>query len=91
MTLTVQQLSGTTLPKLLIGTYSRDTLRWDPRSVQLTAGSNTISSDTYGGLIWIRYILPAALHQAKLKLLLTQGLYAHRCLLKTRQRTGNRR
>ncbi|MGN7783689.1 M60 family metallopeptidase [Niabella sp. 22666] len=55
MTLTVQQLSGTALPKLLIGTYSRDTLRWDPRSVQLTAGSNTISSDTYGGLIWIRY------------------------------------
>lgn len=53
--LMVEQLEGTRLPKLLIGTYSFDTLRWDPLSVQLTAGVNTINTDPLGGLLWIRY------------------------------------
>ncbi|MGJ7031086.1 M60 family metallopeptidase [Niabella hirudinis] len=55
LTLKVEQLAGTTLPKLLIGTYSFDTLRWDPLSVQLKSGANTITADPLGGLLWIRY------------------------------------
>ncbi|MCF3110800.1 M60 family metallopeptidase [Niabella sp. CC-SYL272] len=59
LTLKVEQLEGTRLPKLLIGTYSFDTLRWDPLSVQLTAGLNTISAEPLGGLLWIRYTTTA--------------------------------
>lgn len=53
--LTVTQLAGTALPRLLIGTYSRDTTRWDPRTVTLTAGQNMIAPDTLGGMLWIRF------------------------------------
>ncbi|MBO9617412.1 MAG: M60 family metallopeptidase [Niabella sp.] len=55
LTLNVAQLAGAALPKLLIGTYSFDTLRWNPRSEQLTAGDNAITADQYGGLLWIRF------------------------------------
>ncbi|SDE25340.1 M60 family metallopeptidase [Niabella drilacis] len=55
LTLKVEQLAGSALPKLLIGTYSFDTLRWDPLSVKLTAGTNTIAADPLGGLLWVRY------------------------------------
>lgn len=53
--LNVQLTAGTRLPKLLIGTYSRYG-GWNsqPASVQLTAGSNTITN-AQGGLLWIRY------------------------------------
>lgn len=53
--LTVTQLAGAALPKLFIGTFSRDTMRLDPRTVTLTAGLNTIT-DNVGGMLWIRYI-----------------------------------
>lgn len=57
LTLNVEQLAGTTLPKLLIGTYYRykGTQSNEPLIVQLTAGLNTISSGQYGGMLWIRY------------------------------------
>ncbi|ASZ09751.1 M60 family metallopeptidase [Chitinophaga pendula] len=51
----VQQLSGSRLPRILIGTYSRYENKWDPTSYQLQAGENTIT-DPLGGLIYIRYI-----------------------------------
>lgn len=53
--ITVEQTTGTRLPKLLIGTYSRyGTWNTQPTSVQLTAGTNTITNAA-GGLLWIRY------------------------------------
>ncbi|MEH6304002.1 M60 family metallopeptidase [Olivibacter sp. CPCC 100613] len=53
--LDVQQVTGNSLPKLLIGTYSRYVNKWNPQEVQLTTGTNTITADQFGGLIWIRY------------------------------------
>lgn len=62
LTINVQQLAGTALPKLIIGTYYRymtaqqgDQAHIDPPIFQLTAGVNTISSGKYGGMIWIRF------------------------------------
>lgn len=62
LSINVQQLAGTTLPKLIIGTYYRymDSQQGglphvDPPITQLVAGTNTISSGTYGGMIWIRF------------------------------------
>ncbi|WP_407490686.1 M60 family metallopeptidase [Elizabethkingia anophelis] len=58
ITIDVVQVSGISLPKLLIGTYS---LRTDgpnnslPREIQLTSGTNIIPGDTKGGILWIRY------------------------------------
>ncbi|SEQ91519.1 M60 family metallopeptidase [Pedobacter rhizosphaerae] len=55
LNITVQQTTGTRLPKLLIGTYSRyGTWNTQPTVVQLTAGTNTITN-AVGGLLWIRY------------------------------------
>ncbi|TKC06918.1 M60 family metallopeptidase [Pedobacter frigoris] len=54
-TLTVQQLTGTRLPTLLVGTKLRASDPGNPTEVQLTAGSNSISSGQYGGLLWVRY------------------------------------
>lgn len=55
LTINVQQLAGTALPKLIIGTYYRymtaqqgDQAHIDPPVFQLTAGVNTISSGQYG-------------------------------------------
>lgn len=57
LNITVEQVSGTALPKLLIGTYYRykGTQNELPAIIQLTAGLNTITSDQYGGMIWIRF------------------------------------
>jgi hypothetical protein len=55
LNITVQQTTGSTLPKLLIGTYSRyGAWSTQPTSVQLTAGTNTVTNAA-GGLLWIRY------------------------------------
>lgn len=55
LNITVVQTAGTRLPKLLIGTYSRyGTWNSQPTSVQLTAGTNTITNAN-GGLLWLRY------------------------------------
>lgn len=69
--LVVTQLAGSTLPKLLIGTYSRDTTRLDPRTVSLAAGLNTIT-DNVGGMLWIRYIT-AGTPTAKVRITIKSG------------------
>lgn len=51
----VEQLTGSTLPKILIGTYSRYQDKWNPQEIQLTAGVNEITADQYGGLVWVRF------------------------------------
>jgi len=56
LVLYVEQLEpGSGIPRLLIGSYSRYQARWDPRSVNLTTGLQTITGDALGGLLFIRY------------------------------------
>lgn len=50
-----EQLAGSTLPKILVGTYSRYKNKWNPTEFQLQNGNNTFT-DSLGGLIYIRYI-----------------------------------
>ncbi|MGE8377205.1 MAG: RICIN domain-containing protein [Sphingobacterium sp.] len=50
----VQKTTGTTLPKLLIGTYKRLGKDSSPQEVQLQEGNNTIIA-TKRGSLWIRY------------------------------------
>ena len=50
----VTPTSGNRLPTLLIGTYSRYKDKWNPTTVNLTAGLNTIT-DATGGILYIRY------------------------------------
>ncbi|MFD1770351.1 M60 family metallopeptidase [Sphingobacterium suaedae] len=50
-----QEAAGTGVPRLLIGSYSRYEARWDPRSVNLTTGLQTIAGDAQGGLLFVRY------------------------------------
>ena len=69
LTVKVEQVSGTRLPSLLVGTYSRYR-GWNdqPAIVQLKAGDNIISDASlkgYGGLLWIRYTNDAADAKAK--------------------------
>lgn len=52
---TVEQLQGTSLPKILIGSYYRYVAHEQPVVVQLTAGINNISGGQYGGIIWVRF------------------------------------
>lgn len=55
LNISVDQTSGTRLPQLLIGTYSRyGTWNTKPTIVQLITGTNTITNNQ-GGLLWIRY------------------------------------
>ena len=55
----VTPTAGTRLPILLIGTYSRYKDKWNPTSVNLTAGLNTIT-DATGGILYLRYHNSAA-------------------------------
>ncbi|PST82289.1 hypothetical protein C7T94_15980 [Pedobacter yulinensis] len=55
MQITVQQLLGTRRPQILIGTYSRYTNKWNPQVINLNTGTNTITADSNGGLIWVRF------------------------------------
>lgn len=62
LSINVKQLAGSKLPKLIIGTYYRYLVAQqnnvpsaDPPITQLQAGTNTISSGIYGGMIWIRF------------------------------------
>jgi Peptidase M60, enhancin and enhancin-like/N-terminal domain of M60-like peptidases len=55
----VTPTAGTRLPTLLVGTYSRYKDKWNPTSVNLTAGLNTIM-DPAGGILYIRFHNPAA-------------------------------
>jgi hypothetical protein len=57
--LEVTPTAGNRLPTLLIGTYSRYKDKWNPTSVNLTAGMNTITDPT-GGILYIRYHNAAA-------------------------------
>ena len=54
--LTVDQIQGSQLPSLLIGTYYlNETYTSEPTIVQLNAGKNTLNSGAKGGILWIRY------------------------------------
>jgi hypothetical protein len=55
--LQVERLEGTTIPVLLVGTYSRGT-HWnkEPVSYELTEGKNTLNIGAEGGLVYVRYI-----------------------------------
>lgn len=53
--LDVEQMEGNSLPKILVGTYSRYVNKWNPQEFQLTSGTNNITADQYGGLIWVRF------------------------------------
>lgn len=55
LTVEVSQLSGSRLPVLLVGTYSRYETKWNPTTLTLTAGFNTLS-DATGGILYVRYI-----------------------------------
>lgn len=59
---------GARLPTLLIGTYSRYKDRWNPASIALTAGLNTVS-DPSGGLLYIRFHHPAAEGSCRIRFL----------------------
>lgn len=59
MQVEVTPTSGTRLPTLLIGTYSRYKDKWNPTTVALTAGMNNIT-DLTGGILYIRYHNAAA-------------------------------
>lgn len=55
LTLNVEQISGYSQPKLLIGTYGRNGAGTTPQEVNLVLGENKITADDKGGLLWIRY------------------------------------
>lgn len=50
----VTQLSGNHLPVLLVGTYSRYKSKWNPSTIYLSAGINSVS-DATGGILYVRY------------------------------------
>lgn len=64
----VSLLSGTRLPVLLVGTYSRYESKWDPTSYTLNAGTNTIS-DAKGGILYIRYLNDNPVGNVRIKFL----------------------
>lgn len=56
LNLRVEQVAqGTGTPTLLIGSYSRYEAKWDPASIPLSYGDNTIRGDAHGGLLYVRY------------------------------------
>lgn len=54
MEIEVTQISGNSLPTLLVGTYSRYQAKWDPTSHTLKTGTNTIT-DASGGIMYLRF------------------------------------
>jgi hypothetical protein len=54
-TVTVEQITGTRLPVMLVGTKLRAYDPGNPVETQLIAGINNISSGQYGGLLWVKY------------------------------------
>ncbi|WP_316788614.1 M60 family metallopeptidase [Pedobacter frigoris] len=55
MQISLQQLTGTARPKILVGTYSRYSVKNNPQEFTLTTGTNNITADQYGGLVWVRF------------------------------------
>lgn len=57
LNVTVTQLQGNSLPKLILGTYYLDdnAYNYTPQTVQLQAGANNITVGDRGGLVWVRY------------------------------------
>ena len=55
MQISVQQLTGSARPKILVGTYSRYEVKNNPQEFTLTTGTNNITADQYGGLVWVRF------------------------------------
>lgn len=64
----VSQLSGSRLPVLLVGTYSRYQSKWDPTSYSLNPGINTIS-DAKGGILYLRYLNDNPVGNVRIKFL----------------------
>lgn len=62
----VAQLSGTRLPVLLVGTYSRYEAKWNPTTFSLTAGTNIIT-DAGGGILYLRYNDESPSSQARVR------------------------
>lgn len=59
ITVNVQLQSGSTLPKLQIGTHSRyHDYSYNPPIYNLTTGANTITANSDGGIAWIIYEQP---------------------------------
>jgi len=50
----VEKINGTRTPKLLVGTFSRNNSRWDPKTYDLKVGKNNIT-DPFGGMLWMRF------------------------------------
>ncbi|OIN59567.1 M60 family metallopeptidase [Arsenicibacter rosenii] len=51
----VKNLSGKSLPTLIIGTYYRYNAKLFPDEIRLTAGQNTVEISGPGGMLYIRY------------------------------------
>ncbi|TXH23149.1 MAG: hypothetical protein E6Q95_00730 [Chitinophagaceae bacterium] len=66
MKLMVTSLKGTRMPELLIGTYSRNTARWNPSVRKLNAGVNTITDDI-GGILYLRFNNDAPSDQVRIR------------------------
>lgn len=71
--MTVEQLKGKNLPKLLIGTYNRYKNE-EPRVIDLLVGENTIKANQYGGLLYLRYNFKDNIDtQSKVKVTFREG------------------
>lgn len=55
MVVKAEQIQGTRLPQLLLGTYAMYQANPTPASINLVPGDNTISGGPHGGLVWVRY------------------------------------
>ncbi|MCL6266907.1 M60 family metallopeptidase [Flagellimonas myxillae] len=55
--LQVELVDGSTLPSVVLGTYSRYVEFWNPQEMQLAAGANSIvNNSTKSRLVYIRYV-----------------------------------
>ncbi len=73
-----QVAQGTGTPTLLVGSYSRYESKWDPTSVPLSFGDNTIRSDAHGGLLYVRYNAQDDVQaRGQIRLTLTNGHKPH--------------
>ncbi|MDV3777990.1 hypothetical protein CMU25_17265 [Elizabethkingia anophelis] len=71
--LNVDQINGSRLPILLIGTYGRTGALTTPQKVELVLGENTITANDKGGLLWIRYVNNGNLSSNKVKITFKEG------------------
>ena len=85
----VEQVSGTSMPKLLIGTYSRTRLNGTPPRYCSRPVKNTIT-DATGGLMYLRYATGAATPgKVKVKFLSGHQYVPFTCRAEPRMPTGS--